>query len=65
MIKRHSKRGFMLLIVLVLLSLAIVAETLATRYLVDLSRHVRQRQQTIQKRITGPTHSGSSPTIRF
>jgi hypothetical protein len=53
---RHLKRSFMLLTVMILLSLAVVAETLATRYLIDLGRHVRERQQTIQKRVAGPAH---------
>lgn len=49
---RHSKRGFMLLIVIFLFSLAVVAELLATRHLVNLRHHVRQRQQLIQDRNT-------------
>jgi hypothetical protein len=49
---RHSKRGFLLIVVLILLSLTVVAEMLTTRYLVNLRNHVHQRQQIIQQRVS-------------
>lgn len=51
---RHTRPAFMILTVIILISLAVVAELLATRYLVNLRLHVRQRQQLIQKRIATP-----------
>ncbi len=58
---RHAKRGFLLFVVLVLLSLAVVAEMLTTRYLVSLSRHVRQRQQLVQRRVKNPPNITTLP----
>jgi len=51
MMYRHSRRGFALIIVIVLLSLAAVAETLATSHLMRLRRHVIRRKQVVQKRV--------------
>lgn len=41
----------MLVVVLILLSLAAIAEMLATRYIADLRRHVQQRRQLVQQRL--------------
>ena len=48
---RHSKRGFLLVIVMILFSLAAIAEMLATRHLINLRNHVHQRQEVVQSRI--------------
>ena len=48
---RYAKRGFALIVVLVLISLAVVLGTITTRYLLNLQHHVRDRQQTIGQRI--------------
>ena len=50
---RHTRRGFLLVVVMALLSLAVVAETLATRHLMNLRRHVQQRRLVVQQRVVG------------
>ncbi len=57
--KRHQERGFMLVIVMVLFSIAIIAEMLTTRYLVNLHRHVQHRQEIVQKRVSGEADTGT------
>jgi len=41
----------MLITVIILLSLAVAAETLATRHLVNLHRHVADRKALVQQRV--------------
>ena len=48
----HRKRGFMLIIVMILFSLAALAEMLATRHLVNLRKHVHERQEIVQSRVS-------------
>ncbi len=61
---RRSKRSFMLVTVLVLLSLAAVAETLAARYLVRLNRHVAERRQVVRERLNGSIEVSDLLTTR-
>jgi len=49
--RRYTRRGYTIVVVAVLLSLAATAELTATRHLLNLNRHVLQRQKLIQTRV--------------